>query len=300
MIAETRRTQAANPKIERELDHNVSKCEERSQLLSDTIRGLGHVPDVLGVAVGRIGATLKATAEQGQDLDEALLGDLALEHQLLDRARFARMLAEQLGENRVGRVLERLEVAHTSTIAWLMDRLGEVAVGGPAGLRPTPVQVVAGLGRRVGQYPARQATGVVNRSVEMMRDLRDRSTDVVSVNVARTRELVDAAGEIWMAGRDASLRRSEDLAVQRGDREAAAGIHRTRRNLGAVDASELPVRGFDSLTVSVANRRIDRLTDADDVRAVLAYEEANKARKSVVMTARRRLEAIASQLAAAS
>ena len=44
-----------------------------------------------------LAATAKAAAEQGQDLTDTLLGDLALEHELLDRARFAKMLAEQLG-----------------------------------------------------------------------------------------------------------------------------------------------------------------------------------------------------------
>ena len=162
------------------------------------------------------------------------------------------------------------------------------------------MQAVIGFGRRVGQLPARQATAVVNRSVDTARSVRDRSSDVVSTNVARTRQLVEAAGEIWTAGRDATLKRSEELAAQRGNRDQAASIHRTRRNLGAVEAAELPVRGYDSLTVATASRRIERLTDADDVRAVLAYEEANKDRKSVVSTARRRLEAIASELAAAS
>lgn len=300
MVAQTRRAQAATPEIERELDHNAGKAEDRSRLLIDSIRSLGQVPDVLGIAVGRVGATLKATAEQGQDLDEALLGDLAMEHQLLDRARFARMLAEQLGETKVGRNLQRLETAHTSTIEWLMDRLGEIAVGGPPALRPTPAQAVVGFGRRVGQFPARWTAGAVNRSVESAREVRERSSDAVSTNVERTRQLVKAAGEIWAAGRDASLKRSEELAVERGDREQAATIHRTRRDLGAVDASELPVRGYDSLTVSEANRRIERLTDASDVRAVLAYEQANKARKSVISTARQRLEVLASELAAAS
>lgn len=300
MIAQTRRAQAATPKIERELDHNAGKCGERARLLADSIRSFGHLPDSLGVVVAQVGATLKTVAEQGQDLDEALLGDLALEHQMLDRARFARMLAEQLGETKVARNLERVETAHTSTIEWLMERLGEVAVGGPTGLRPTPVQAIVGVGRRVGQFPARQTAAAVNRSVDSARNARDRAADAVSTNVARTRQLVESAGEIWTAGRDASLKRSEELAVQRGDREQAASINRTRRNLGAVEASELPVRGYDSLTVTDVKRRIERLTEADDVRAVLAYEEANKERKSVLSTASRRLEVITSELAAAS
>ena len=60
------------------------------------------------------------------------------------------------------------------------------------------------------------------------------------------------------------------------------------------------MRGYDSLTVTDVKRRIERLTEADDVRAVLAYEEANKERKSVLSTASRRLEVITSELAAAS
>ena len=144
MVAETRRAQAATRDIERELDANADKARQRSLLLVDAIRDLGGVPDVLGVAAGRFAATAKATTEQGQDLVEALLGDLALEHQLLDRARLASMLADVAGETATKRTLERLETAHTATIDWLMTRLGEVAVGGPAALRPTPMQTVVG------------------------------------------------------------------------------------------------------------------------------------------------------------
>ena len=215
-VTQTRRAQAATADIERQLGDIVDECAQRADLLAESIRSLGQAPDVLGVAVGRIGATLKTAVEQGQDLDELLLGDLALEHQLLDRARFARMLAEQLSETSVAGTLERVEVAHTTTIEWLMDRLGEIAVGGPVSLRPTPMEAFVGFGRRVGQLPARQTAGAVNRSVESARRARDRTSEVVSTNVARTRQLVEAASEIWTAGRDASLKRSEELAVERG------------------------------------------------------------------------------------
>ena len=112
MIAQSRRAQAATPAFERELAENADKCRERLELISDAIRRVGGVPDVLGVAVGRIAATVKSTLEQGQDLDEALLGDLSLERQLLDRAHFVRMLAEELDEPAVVRVADRLERAH--------------------------------------------------------------------------------------------------------------------------------------------------------------------------------------------
>ena len=300
MIATTRRPQAATSRIERDLEQNAGQCAERSELLADAIRGLGGVPDALGVAVGRASATVKATLEQGQDLDEALLGDLSLEHQLRDRARFARMLADQLGETKVVRVLDRLDRAHTQTIEWLMERLGELAIGSPPGLRPTPAQAVIGAGRRIAGFPTRRAAAAVNSSISAARATGGRAAETISTNVDRTREMVQAAGEIWSAGRDASLRRSETLADQRGARDTAASIHRARLDLGGLDSTELPIRNYDGLTASVAMRRIARLTNADDVRAILAYETANKERKGVINSATRRLETLAADLAAAS
>ena len=155
-------------------------------------------------------------------------------------------------------MLERLETAHTATIEWLMTRLGEVAVGGPPALRPTPAQAIVGVSRRLGSLPARQTAGVLNRTVEQAGRLGDRAGSVVSTNVARTRELLEAAVEIWTAGRDASLKRSEQLAAERGDRDTARSVHRTRSELGALDTGELPIRGYDRLNAGVTIDRIRR------------------------------------------
>ena len=107
---------------------------------------------------------------------------------------------------------------------------------------------------------------VVNRSLDAAGRLRRQLGDTISTNVDRTRQLVDAAGEIWTAGRDASLERTEELADRRGDRRTARRVRRTRRELGALDASELPIRNYDSLTVETAVGRIERLREADDAR----------------------------------
>ena len=82
----------------------------------------------------------------------------------------------------------------------------------------------------------------------------------MGTNVARARELVNAAGAIWTAGRDATLERTEEIANKRGD----------------------------------------RLRDPSQVRTVLAYEESNRNRKGVVEAAKARIEALASSLVAAS
>ena len=89
LIAETRRLQASAEQIERELRQTAERCDKHARLLTDAVRSLDSVPDVFGVAVGRMAATIKVSAEQGQDLADALLGDLGLVHELLDRTRLA-------------------------------------------------------------------------------------------------------------------------------------------------------------------------------------------------------------------
>ena len=300
MIAEARRAQATTSDIERELAANADKARERAGLLTTSIRDLGGVPDVVGVVTGRLAASAKATLEQGQDLVEALLGDLALEHELLDRTRLAAMIADHLEERAPRRTLERLEVAHSTTVEWLMTRLAEVAVGGPTALRPTPLQSVVGFGRRVGTLPARNVSGSVNRSIDGAGRAGRQAVDTVRANGARVRELIEAAGEIWTAGRDASLKRTEQIADERGDTDRALAVNRQRRALGAVDSEELPIRGYDRLRADEVIARITRLGDTDDVRAVLAYETQHKARKGVLEASRQRAEQLAAQLATAS
>jgi hypothetical protein len=210
------------------------------------------------------------------------------------------MIAEHLEVRAPRRTLERLETAHTATIEWLMTRLAEVAVGGPTALRPTPLQSVMGFGRRLSTLPVRNVSGTVNRSIDGAERARRQAADSVRTNTARVRELVEAAGEIWTAGRDASLKRTEEIADERGDTQRARAVNQRRRELGAVDGGELPIRGYDGLRADEAIARINRLGDADDVRAVMAYETQHKARKGVLEASRDRAEELAAQLAAAS
>ena len=269
-------------------------------MLAESIRDLGGIPDVVGVTAGRFAASAKATLEQGQEFIEAVLGDLALEHELLARTRVTAMMAEHLDVRSVRRTLERLERAHTETVDWLMTRLAEVAAGGPAALRPTPLQSVVGFGRRLSMMPMRNVSGSLNRSIDGAGQARRQAAESVRTNGERVRELVEAAGEIWTAGRDASLKRTEQIADERGDKERARSVHRRRSDLGAVDADELPIRGYDALRSDAAITRINRLTTVDDVRTVLAYETANKARKGVLEAARSRIEDLAARLASVS
>jgi hypothetical protein len=162
------------------------------------------------------------------------------------------------------------------------------------------MQSVVGFGRRLSAMPLRNAAATVNRSIEDAGRVRRQAVDVVRTNGGRVRELVEAAGDIWAAGRDASLKRTEEIADERGDRTQARAIKRHRRELGAVDPSELPIRGYDTLRADDATTRIGRLTDADDVRAALAYESAHKARKGVIEAAGTQIERLAARRPVAS
>jgi bacterioferritin (cytochrome b1) len=299
-IANARVAQARSGRIAEELAENAENCNERSLMISEAVRDLGHVPDVVGSVAGRVNALAKTVIEQGQPLTEALLGDLALEHQLLDRTRFARVLASEAGEDAVLPVLDRLEQAHTATIDWLMTRLSEIAVGGPSAIQPAPSQVLMGAGRRLAQLPSRGAVVALNQSFAAVGRIQERAEELVETNLERVRELSAAAGEIWAAGRDATLGRTEEMARAGDDRRAARRLNRTRRALGAVEADELPIRNYDDLNAEVAISRLERLDNVDDVRTVMAYEAANKQRKGVMRAAEARFEELSASLIAAS
>ncbi|MDP9405956.1 MAG: ferritin-like domain-containing protein, partial [Actinomycetota bacterium] len=297
VIASTRVAQASTPAIARELSRNAEEARRRTRELSDAIRDLGGVPNVVAAAVGRVGAVAKAQLEQGQTLTDALLGDLALEHELRDRAHLLKLLAESASNPKLVRLAERVVNDHAETIAWIETRLAEVAVGGPAAIRPTPAQATVGAVRRLASLPVRQAAAGFNRAANKLGDLRRQTGAVIDTNVERASQLRDAAGEIFTSGRDAALERTERVAREDGAGKTAETVHDTRAQLGALRADELPIRGYDELSAADAASRVEQLDDPADVRAVLSFETANKGRKRVVDAAQRRLETIAAEKA---
>ncbi|HVM28980.1 MAG TPA: hypothetical protein VM433_15085 [Mycobacteriales bacterium] len=163
-VATVRRAQARTTPIEQELAENAKKAGERLDLLKSAVAQVGGANDVVTPLVGRFGAFVQSQVNQVQTLQGALLGDLALEHQLRDRTRYARTLAQTLGETQVLPVLDRLETAHTATIDWLESRLTEVGRTGSSALRATPVQTVVTLARRTAAVPVSLLASGVNRA----------------------------------------------------------------------------------------------------------------------------------------
>src|SRR3954453_7364165 len=134
-VAETRVAQARTEAVRNELEKNANNARIRAEASQKAIRALGGFPDTIGPFLGRAAAAVKALTEQAQPFDEALLGDLALEHQLFDRARYIKALAVAAQRKDVADLAERLMTAHAATVDWLATVLAEDALGGPPALR---------------------------------------------------------------------------------------------------------------------------------------------------------------------
>lgn len=296
-VAQVRVAQARTDAVRRELTENGQNAQERARLISAALRELGGYADVVTPAVGRIAALVKTPLEQIEPLSEALLQDLQLEHQLLDRARYLLVLAKAAELPEIVKLADRLIAAHSETVDWLTTVLAEEALGGPAALAPTPFQRVAGIATRAAILPNRLAVEGVNRSVHTVQRTTEQARIRITGLGERAGDLADGARQIFTSGRDASLERAERVARRDGSRDTAEAVHETRAAVGALRADELPIKNFDNLTTNAAVAAIKKLTEVEDVRAIMAYEEAHKGRSGVASAAQTRVAAIAKEVA---
>jgi bacterioferritin (cytochrome b1) len=294
-VARTRISQARTDAVRRELTQNADNAAARAIEITETLRSLGGVPDVVTPALGRLGAILKATFEQLAPFEEALLSDLSLEHQLLDRATYVKVLAEQAEETEVRRLAEKLIEAHEATVEWLTVVLAEEALGGPAALVPTPVQKVAGGVARAVNAPVRFWANTVNNAVDTVKHAGEETSDRFAAVTDRAAALTDAVRDTLSAGRSASLRRAEEIARREGNKDAAKAAKATRQELGDVSADELPIKNFDQLTGADAVKAIKGLEEPRDIRVVIRYEETHKNRSNVASAAQTRLASLAKE-----
>src|SRR5919202_5379344 len=219
-IARTRTAQARTDAVRRELSQNADHAAERTRAITDQLRALGGVPDVVTPAIGRLSAVLKATFEQAAPLEEALLTDLQLEHQLLDRATYVKVLAETAELPKVRHLAERLITAHKATVEWLTVVLAEEALGASAALQPTPVQRVAGGVANASLAPYRFVANRLNEAVDTVAQRREQAEERLSEVADRARQFSGAVRETLTVGRAATLRRAERIARRQGNRGA--------------------------------------------------------------------------------
>lgn len=283
-IAQTRQAQARDEAVREELATNAANAQQRAQLIAASLRDLGGVPDVVTPALGRATALAKTVVEQGQPIAAALFGDLALEHQLLDRARYLEALADTADHADTRNLARRLQAAHQETIDWITSVLGEEASGEPTKVRPTPVQKAVGRLTSVVSYPTRWTAEWINRTAEA---------------VARTRSRVgtvaEAAVDSLTAGRDAALLQAEQIATRKGARSTETALHGTRVLAGGLTEEELAVDDYDDLTVGEVASAVQQLADTAALTALLRYEQNNKDRAGAVTAIENRLAALVEQ-----
>src|SRR3954454_23947340 len=294
-VARTRVAQARTDAVRRELTQNADHAADRSKAIAEQLRALGGVPDVVSPALGRLGALVKAAREQPEPIEEALLQDLQLEHQLLDRATYLKVLAESAELPKVKQLAERLVTAHGATVEWLTVVLAEEALGGPAALQPPPLQRVAGGAANVAVAPYRFWANRVNETVNGVKERREQAEERLGEVAGKAGSLTAAVREPLAAGRSASLRRAERIARREGRRDEADAVKATREELGDVSADELPIKGYDSLSQQDAIKAVKQLKTPHDINVIIRYEETHKGRSSVASAAQTQLAALAKE-----
>ena len=291
-IAETRIAQARTEAVKRELTQNAEHGRERAITIESAIRDLGGFPEVVGPFIGRAVAAFKALAEQAQPFDEALLGDLALEHELLDRARYVKALAVSAQRKDVQDLADKLITAHSATVDWLTTVLAEDALGGPAALRRSPTQAAAGIAMKLANLPLTWSARGLDRVVDALRNTQPTIEGLADRGAAAA----DVAAKALSASRDAALETAERVTRDAGAGDAADVLHSLRSATGVLQADELPITDYDELNVSQAVAAVKDLDDTSDLRAVIAYEEQHKNRQGVVSAAQVRVADIAREV----
>ena len=280
-IAQTRQVQARDQAVRDELATNAVNARDRAQLIAAALRDLGAVPDVVTPALGRASALAKTVVEQGQPIAAALFGDLALEHQLLDRAGYLEALAATAGNLDIQNLARRLQAAHQQTLEWITSVLVEEASGEPTKVRPTPVQKAVGGLSSVVNYPSRRTAEWINGTAEVVARTRSRVGTVAA-----------AAVDTLTAGRDAALLQAEQIATRKGARSTETALHRTRVLAGGLIEDELAIDNYDDLTVGEVASAVQQLTDAAALTALLRYEQNHKDRAGAVTAIENRLSAL--------
>jgi hypothetical protein len=148
-------------------------------------------------------------------------------------------------------------------------------------------------------FPVRFAANTVNRAVDTAQQAGEQTTDTITEvrdNVVdRATSFTGAVRETLAVGRVASLRRAERIARREGNRSAADAVASTRRELGDLTADELPIKGYDSMSTGQIAKAVKDLHSAQDIRTIINYEEARKARAGVVSAAQVRLADLAKE-----
>lgn len=328
-VARLRVVQASSDAVRDELRRNATDADARAARIAAALTGLGALPDPVTPLFGRVAALVRGALEQTQPLDEAVLGDLALEHQLRDRAHYVAALADAAGRTEVRQLADDLVAAHTETVEWLTDLLADLGAGRPAALGASPLQQVAAQVTHVANTPARgaldtvgagvshalqAATQTVTQTAGAARDTAGQTLDTATAAAGEAATGVAhaaaaTAGVVRKAAGDTlgTVTEAAGRAVTgtvQGAATAADAVRDTTAHAlhGAADTAEAaagsstpadpPVDGFAELPAHTAIAALRGLDDPRSVEAMLAFEQAHGNRPAVVEAARLRAAAL--------
>ena len=250
VVAKVRTLQARDAGTKQELADNAADARDRAASIGAALSALGTPPDVAAPIVGTAMALLRAQSDALRSPSGALLADLALENSLLSHSRFARQVAEGLGNDDVVALTDRLEASHTETVGWVEERLAEVAAGTASAVRPLPPQLLVAAAQGAIFLPLQLAGSILAR-------LRPGRPATPSPTV----EVAPAAAP-------------EDVV----DRTDPPNEH------------DLPIKEYHRLAGDTVMRRVADMDSPAEVSQVLAFEQANKARPGVVDALQSRLD----------
>jgi len=325
-VAQLRVAQATSDAVREELRQNAADADGRGARIAGALRDLGALPDPVTPLFGRVATLVRGALEQAQPLDEAVLGDLVLEHQLRDRADYVAALADATGRPELRALADDLVAAHTETIQWLTDLLADLGAGRPAALGASPLQQVAAQVTHVANAPARGAldkvgAGVAETATKVAGAARDTAADALHTATTATTDAASglAQSAVTAAGavRDTAAQTLDTVtdatgkavtgAVQGASaaadlaRDAAAhALHRTADAAeetadaaadtvqSTTEPAAPPIPGFADLPAHAAVAALRTLDDPRDVAATLEFEQSHGNRPAVVAAARLR------------
>jgi hypothetical protein len=192
----------------------------------------------------------------------------------------------------VQNLADKLITAHSATVDWLTTVLAEDALGGPAALRRTPPQAVAGIAVKLANLPLTWAARGLDRAVDAVRNTQPTIEGLADRGAAAR----DVATKAFTASRDAALETAEKVTRDAGADDAADVLHSLRSATGTVQPDELPISDYEDLNVSQAVAAIKGLEDPADIRVVVAFEEQHRNRQGVVSAAQVRVAEIAKEV----
>src|SRR4029450_12616194 len=129
------------------------------------------------------------------------------------------------------KLADRLIVAHTATVEWLLTVLAEDALGGPAALQRTPIQAATGVAVRLVNVPMSWSARGLDRAVDTGRAAPPALGELLS----RGAYAGDVAAKAPGPSRDPALATAERITRREGADQTADALHSLRSAAGVLE-----------------------------------------------------------------